>query len=58
MPRNSLPEFSITEQHIVIIKFSIAALANARKPGFSAFIFSDVKTPTGNSADYKQAAAE
>ena len=34
--------------------------ANARKPGYSALIFSDsdVKTPTDNSADYKQAAAE
>ena len=41
-----------------MIKFSIAALANARKPGFSASIFSVVKTPTGNSADYKQAAAD
>ena len=41
-----------------MIKLSIAALANARKPGFLAFIFSDVKTPTGNSAAYKQAAAD
>ena len=41
-----------------MIRLSIAALANARKPGFSAFIFSDVKTPTGNSADCKQAAAD
>ena len=52
-----LRRFSITKQRIVMIKLSIAALANARKPGFSAFIFSDVKTPTGNSAAYKQAAA-
>ena len=37
---------------------SVAALANARKPNFSALIFSDVKSPTGNSADYKHAAAE
>ena len=37
---------------------SIAALTNARKPGFSAFIFSDVKTPTGSLAKYKQTAAE
>ena len=37
---------------------SIAALTNARKPGFSALIFSDVKTPTSNSTDYKPAAAE
>ena len=36
----------------------VSALTNAHKPGFSALIFSDVKTPTGNSADYKQAAAE
>ena len=41
-----------------MIPLSIAALTNARKPGFSALIFSDVKTPIGNSADYKQAAAE
>ena len=41
-----------------MIKLSIAALAKARNPGFCAFIFSDVKTPTGNSADYKQAAAD
>ena len=41
-----------------MIKLRIAALANARKPGFSAFIFSSVKTPTGNSADYKQEAAD
>ena len=37
---------------------SVAALTNARKPGFSAFIFSDEKALTGNSADYKYAAAE
>ena len=41
-----------------MIRLSAAALVNARKPGFSAFIFTDVKTPTGNSADYKHAAAE
>ena len=41
-----------------MIPLSTSALTNARKPGFSALIFSDVKTPTGNSADYKQAAAE
>ena len=41
-----------------MVPLSISALTNARKPGFSALIFSDVKTPTGNSADYKQAAAE
>ena len=41
-----------------MVPLSIAALTNARKPGFSTLIFSDVKTPTGNSADYKQAAAE
>ena len=40
-----------------MMRLSAAALVNARKPGFSAFIFSDVKTPTGNSADCKQAAA-
>jgi len=35
------------------------ALTNARKPGFSALVFSDVKKiPASNSADYKQAAAE
>jgi hypothetical protein len=38
----------------VVIKLSIAALAKARKSGFSAFLFSDVKTPTGDSADYKK----
>ena len=42
----------------MMMRLSVAALANARKPGFSAFIFSDVKTPTGNSADCKQAAAD
>ena len=42
-----------------MIPLSVAALTNARKPtNFSALIFSDVKEPTGNSADYKQAAAE
>ena len=41
-----------------MIKLSISALAKARNSGFSAFIFSDVKTPTGDSADYMQAAAD
>ena len=41
-----------------MIPLSVAALTNARKPRFSPLIFSDVKTPTGNSADNKQAAAE
>ena len=41
-----------------MVPVNIAALTNARKPGFSALIISDVKTPTGNSTDYKQAAAE
>ena len=37
----------------------IAALANARKPCFSAFFFSGVRTSTGNSAEkHKQTAAE
>ena len=53
-----LRRFSITKQQIVMIELRIAALANARKPGFSAFISSDVKTPTGNSAAYKQAARQ
>ena len=57
-PSSCLRRFSITKQQIAIVKLSIAALANARKPGFSAFVFSDVKTPTGNSAAYKQAAAD
>ena len=35
------------------MSLSVAALTNARKPGFSALIFSDVKAPTGNSADCK-----
>ena len=40
------------------MRLRTAALVNVRKqPGFSAFIFSDAKTPTGNSADCKQAAA-
>ena len=57
--RPFLCQFPITKQQIVMTKLSIAALANARKPGFSAFIFSDVKTPTGNySAAYKQPAAD
>ena len=40
-----------------MIKLSAAALAYARQPGFSALVFSDVKTPTGQSAAYTQAAA-
>ena len=40
-----------------MIPLSVSALTNARKPNFSALIFTDVKTPTGNSADYKQTAA-
>ena len=41
-----------------MIKPSAAALAYARRPGFSALVFSDVKTPTGQSAAYTQAAAD
>ena len=41
-----------------MIKLSAAALAYARQPGFSALVFSDVKTPTGKSVAYKQAAAD
>ena len=43
-----------------MIKLSAAALAYARQPGFSALVFSDVKTPTGQSAayTYTQAAAD
>ena len=41
-----------------MIKLSAAALAYARRPGFSALVFSDVKTPTGQSAAYTQAAAD
>ena len=42
-----------------MIPLSISALTNARKPISTALIFSDVKAPTGNSADYcKQAAVE
>ena len=51
-------KFSTTEKQIVMIRLRVAALTNARKPGFSAFIFTDVETPTGNSADYKQTAAD
>ena len=40
-----------------MVPLSTAAPINARKPGFSALIFPDVQTPTGNSADYQQAAA-
>ena len=42
----------------VMIPLSAAALAYARQPGFSALIFSDVKPPTGQSAAYKQSAAD
>ena len=41
-----------------MVPLSVAAITNARKPNFSALIFSDVKAPTGNSADCKHAAAE
>ena len=41
-----------------MIKLSAAALAYARQPGFLALVFSDVKTPTGQSAAYTQAAAD
>ena len=41
-----------------MMPLSVAALTNARKPNFSSLIFTDVKTPTGNSADYKQTAAD
>ena len=43
---------------IVMIPLSAAALAYARQPGFSALVFSDVKPPTGQSAAYKQSAAD
>ena len=42
-------EFSTTENKIVMIPLSVAALTNARKPDFSALIFFGVKAPTGNS---------
>ena len=51
-------EFSTTEKQIAMMPLSVATLTNARKPNFSALIFSDVKAPTGNSADYNHAAAE
>ena len=41
-----LCRFSITKPQIAMIQLRNAALANARQPGFSAFIFSDVKTLT------------
>ena len=41
-----------------MMPLSAAALAYARQPGFSALVFSDVKPPTGQSAAYKQAAAD
>ena len=47
-----------TKSQITMIPLSVAALTNAGKPGFSALIFTDVKTPTGNSAEYKQTAAD
>ena len=50
-------EFSITEKEIVMMRLRVAALANARKPGLRALVFSDAKTPTGNAANCKQAAA-
>ena len=42
----------------MVIPFSAAALAYAHQPGFAALIFSDVKPPTGQSAAYKQPAAD
>ena len=42
----------------MVVPLSVAALTNACKPHLSAIIFSDLKSPTGNSADYKHAAAE
>ena len=41
-----------------MIPLGTAALANARKPGFSALLFSDVKAPTGDLDTFKQSAAE
>ena len=41
-----------------MVPLSVAALTNARKPNFSALIFSDVKAPTVKSGDYKHSAAE
>jgi len=41
-------DFSINRNRIAMAPVDIAALTNARKPGFSALIISDVKTPTGN----------
>ena len=49
---------SVPFGRIAMIPLSTAALANTRKPGFSAFISPVVKMPTGNSADHKQTAAE
>ena len=40
-----------------MMRLRVAALANARKPGLRALVFSDAKTPTGNAANCKQAAA-
>ena len=42
----------------VMIKLSAAALAYARQSGFSALVFNDAKTPTGQSAAYTKAAAD
>ena len=43
-----------------MITLSAAALAYARQPGFTALIFSDVKSPTGqqSAAYYKHAPAD
>jgi hypothetical protein len=41
-----------------MIPLSTAALVTARKPGFAALLFSDVKAPSGNPDEFKQAAAE
>ena len=51
-------EFPRSATRNAMIPLSAAALAYARQPGFSALIFSDVKPPTGQSAAYKQAAAD
>ena len=51
-------EFSRSATRNVMIQFSVASLAYARQPGFSALLFSDVKPPTGLLAAYKQPAAD
>ena len=51
-PHSCPRKFSTADKQIVIIPRSLAALTNARKSNFSALILSDVKTPSGNSADY------